>query len=79
MTIFEYHRFLSIYLAAMAESPEKMYVLAAVLMLLAIVAVMLRFYSMHTKKVGLSTWDGYMILPALVRCLCILLSTKPLK
>lgn len=63
----------------MAESPEKMYVLAAVLMLLAIVAVMLRFYAMHTKKVGLSTWDGYMILPALVRCLCILLSTQPLK
>ncbi|MCJ1451294.1 hypothetical protein MMC28_001630 [Mycoblastus sanguinarius] len=49
----------------MEETPGKMYALAAVLTTLAIVAVLLRFYARHIKKVHLA-WDDYMILPALL-------------
>lgn len=49
----------------MDESPGKMYALATVLTVLAIVAVVLRFYSRRIKKVHLS-WDDYSIVLALV-------------
>lgn len=49
----------------MAESAGKMYALATVLSLLAIVATVLRFYARRMKQASLS-WDDYMILPALV-------------
>ncbi len=38
----------------MGESPEKTYVLAAVLSLLAIVAVLLRFYARHLQRTELA-------------------------
>ena len=50
----------------MVESPGKMYALATVLTTLAIVAVILRFYSRRIKKVPPS-WDDYLIVLALVR------------
>lgn len=50
----------------MAESAGKMYALAIVLGLLAIVATVLRLYARRIKQASLS-WDDYMILPALVR------------
>lgn len=49
----------------MAESAGKMYALAAVLSLLAIVVTILRFYARRIKQASLS-WDDHMILPALV-------------
>ena len=49
------------------ESAGKMYALAIVLGLLAIVATALRFYARRIKQASLS-WDDYMILPALVGC-----------
>lgn len=49
----------------MAESAGKMYALATVLSLLAIMATILRFYARRMKQASLS-WDDYMILPALV-------------
>lgn len=49
----------------MAESAGKMYALAVVLSLLAIVFTTLRFYARRIKQAALS-WDDYMILPALV-------------
>lgn len=49
----------------MAESAGKMYALATVLSLLAIIASALRFYARRLKQASLS-WDDYMILPALV-------------
>ena len=49
----------------MEESPGKMYALAVVLTLLAMLAVALRFYARRIKSAGLA-WDDYMILPALV-------------
>lgn len=49
----------------MGESPGKMYALASVLTILAIVAVLLRFCSRRIKKICLS-WDDYFIMFALV-------------
>lgn len=49
----------------MEESPGKMYALAAVLTLLAIVAVMLRFYARRIKKICPS-WDDYLVVLAMV-------------
>ena len=49
----------------MDETPGKMYALAIVLTVLAILAVALRFYARRIKKVA-TAWDDYMILPALV-------------
>ncbi|CAD6584913.1 MAG: hypothetical protein ASARMPREDX12_001790 [Alectoria sarmentosa] len=49
----------------MAESAGKMYALATVLSLLAIMATVLRFYARRMKQASLS-WDDYMILPALL-------------
>ncbi|CAF9940665.1 MAG: hypothetical protein ALECFALPRED_008785 [Alectoria fallacina] len=49
----------------MAESAGKMYALATVLSLLAIMATILRFYARRMKQASLS-WDDYMILPALL-------------
>ena len=49
----------------MGESPGKMYALASVLTILAIVAVMLRFYSRRIKKIYLS-WDDHFIVLASV-------------
>lgn len=49
----------------MAESPERMYAIATIMTVLALLAVGLRFWARHVKKSGLS-WDDYMILPALV-------------
>lgn len=43
-----------------------MYALATVLSILAIVAIMLRFYAKRIKQTALS-WDDYAILLALVR------------
>ena len=50
----------------MTDSAGKMYALATVLSVLAIVAVILRFYARRVKQTALS-WDDYAILPALVR------------
>ena len=49
----------------MHESPGKMYALATVLTILAIVAVALRFYARSLKKV-LPSWDDYLVVLALV-------------
>lgn len=49
----------------MAESAGKMYALATILSLLAIVVTAMRFYARRIKQAVLS-WDDYMILPALV-------------
>ena len=49
----------------MDESPGKMYALATVLTILAIVAVVLRFYARRIKKVRPS-WAEYLIVLALV-------------
>ena len=49
----------------MDESPGKMYALATVLTILAIVAVVLRFYARKIKKVKPS-WDDYLVVLALV-------------
>ena len=49
----------------MAETPGKMYALAIFLTLLAMVAIVLRFYTRHIKKAEYS-YDDYMILPAMV-------------
>ena len=54
------------HLLAMADSAGMMYALAIVLSVLAIVAVILRFYARRVKQTALS-WDDYAILPALVR------------
>lgn len=51
---------------AILETPGKMYALAAVLSLLAIVAVLLRFYARRLLKTSRIDIDDYMILPALV-------------
>lgn len=51
---------------AMSESPGKMYALAAVLSVLAILAVILRFYSRRLLKTVKIDIDDYMILLALV-------------
>ena len=50
----------------MAESAGKMYALAVILSLLAMMATAMRFYARRIKQATLS-WDDYMILPALVR------------
>ena len=50
----------------MADSAGEMYAIATVSSILAIVAVILRFYARRIKQTALS-WDDYMILPALVR------------
>lgn len=50
----------------MAESPGKMVALAIVLSILAVVAVLLRFYARRIKGTECA-WDDYLILPALVR------------
>lgn len=50
----DYLRILSLDIAVMAESPGKMYVLVAMLMLLGIAAVVLRFFVMHLQ-VGTDT------------------------
>ena len=52
-------------LQAMAESPGKIYALATVLTVLAMVAVMLRLYARRITKQRLE-WDGFMIFLALV-------------
>ena len=58
----------------MGESPGKMYALASVLTILAIVAVILRLCSRRIKKICLS-WDDYFIMLALVGlCAAVLLS-----
>ncbi|CAD6592794.1 MAG: hypothetical protein ASARMPRED_006723 [Alectoria sarmentosa] len=49
----------------MAESAGKMYALATVLSILAIVAILLRFYARRVKQTALS-WDDYVLLIALV-------------
>lgn len=51
---------------AILETPGKMYALAAVLSLLAIVAVLLRFYARRLLKTSRIDIDDYMILPALL-------------
>ena len=58
----------------MAETPGKMYALASVLTILAIVAVILRFYSRRIKKVGVS-WDDYLIVLALVGLFPVILAS----
>ena len=50
----------------MGETPGKMYALATVLTLLAVVAVLLRLYARKIKK-AILTWDDYLIVFALVR------------
>lgn len=54
------------YLFAMADSAALMYALATVLSILAIIAILLRFYARRIKQTALS-WDDYVILLALVR------------
>lgn len=49
----------------MGETPGKMYALATVLTLLAVVAVLLRLYARKIKNAILA-WDDYLILVALV-------------
>ena len=46
------------------ETPEKMYALATILMLLALAAVMLRLYARRIKKAKFA-WDDYLIIIAL--------------
>ena len=50
----------------MGETPGKMYALATVLTLLAVVAVLLRLYARKIKNAILA-WDDYLIIVALVR------------
>lgn len=50
----------------MAETPGKMYALATVMTLLAMVAIGLRFHARRIKRTRLM-WDDFMILPAMVR------------
>ena len=70
--LLKYHLiFSSLNLLLMAESAGKMYALATVLSILAIVAIMLRFYARRIRRTALS-WDDYTILLALVRQLYIL-------
>ena len=59
----------------MDESPGKMYALASVLTVLAIVAVVLRFYARCIKKVG-SSWDDYSIVLALVGFFAMILASR---
>ena len=49
----------------MVETPGKMYALATVLTLLAIVAVLLRLHARKIKNAILA-WDDYLIISALV-------------
>ena len=49
----------------MAESAGLMYALAIMLSILAIVAIILRFYARHIKQTAI-LWDDYAILLALV-------------
>ena len=51
---------------AISETPDKMYALAALMSVLAVVAVILRFYSRRLLKTASIEIDDYMILPALV-------------
>ena len=51
---------------AIAETPGKMYALAAVLSILAVIAAVLRFYARRLLKTARIEMDDYMILPALV-------------
>ena len=62
------HNFGSVsqHLLIMADSAGMMYALATVFSILAIVAIMLRFYARRIKQTALA-WDDYVILPALVR------------
>ncbi len=55
----------------MAETPGKMYALATVLTLLAVVAVWLRLYARRLRKADLA-WDDYTIILALVSLRCCL-------
>lgn len=50
---------------AIGETPGKMYAMAVVFSMLAIIAVALRFYARYLKRAGY-WWDEYMIVPALV-------------
>lgn len=59
----------------MGESPGKMYALASVLTILAIVTVALRFYSRRIKKIYLS-WDDCFITLALVRLCAVAFLSK---
>lgn len=59
----------------MGESSGKMYALASVLNILAILAVMLRFCSRRIKKICLS-WDDYFITLALVGLYAVTLLCK---
>ena len=59
----------------MAETPGKMYALASVLTVLAILAVILRFYSRRIKKVSAS-WDDYLIVLALVGLFPVILASE---
>ena len=56
----------------MGETPEKMYAMAVILSVLAMVAVVLRFYARYLKAAGY-WWDEYLIVPALV-CVAVLLA-----
>lgn len=49
----------------MGETPEKMYAMAVILSVMAVVAVVLRFYARYLKAAGY-WWDEYLIVPALV-------------
>ncbi len=51
---------------AISETPGKMYALAAVLSVLAMLAVFLRFHARRLLKNARIEIDDYMILPALV-------------
>ena len=50
----------------MGETSGKMYALATVLTLLAVVAVLLRLYARKIKN-AILTWDDYFVISALVR------------
>ena len=56
----------------MGESPAKMYALSTILTIMAIVAVVSRFYARHIKRVNPS-WDDYLIVLALVNTLPLIL------
>ena len=49
----------------MGETPGKMYALATVLTVLAVVAVLLRLHARKVKS-AILTWDDYLIIVALV-------------
>lgn len=51
---------------AVDESPGKMYALAVVLMLLAVIAVMLRIQARRMMKASIA-WDDFLVVIALVR------------